>query len=1503
MCSRSFGLTFLMLLILTFSSTSRSATQAGALDYLDWQLPLQNTGQQGAALIRLRVLAKKRAEGADKQLSQPGLIQAQIISRPYQNFVVCSGRAEGEEGQWFPEQNDNIPTDNRHELLTIQSRATLWLLQPQACQPDQTPQNYTYHSRHWLYSDQPFLVQWNTVADKRQSNEENDPVQSPEGFLPGLSGQSSGELLSSVAYGGFDHPGDFRSRRPPGLPFRASDVYSLTLLPGLQLPDELRTWFASHRPDLSTWYWLLDQVGYAPAQTLLLRFDGQQPLAIPIHGYEQQELAEHLTSQNPLRNLLNWLAPKLNGRAGLVEQLLAMQAGLAEEATGLDKPALTLIRQRLEEILGQPDREFDLAFERFRLQRDWLELQEQKVTPLPEQPDTGLNQQPILNQLGIGQSTPSRPQPGQGEQQASKESPAGSTGQNRAGGGASSGSGNTPPGHNGRDDGQAPGGSPNSGAMAQASGESTTRQPLVIHFIGRFNTGKSSLANCLLNYLHFPENYGRAGQEDDAGLLPGSDNRPRLKIRSLPGYDAARKSVNSWLEENPIDPSGLFVLVLAESPDTPDIRALKALRERGVAPEQVVFVRNKIDSAIQPILEQKQITAKNTSQINLVRVTLEQSLGDELNKRLKEELADQYPATTRIPLYFTSSKTIWNNEGIMPLAMVLKKTLSAMEHPNQGIWGEFMGRRNGLQLTDDFFAHLTEVFVTLLEKADSARDGPTIFSLSINQLNRENDLPEVDESGMASHQKRFENIFGYNPGQAIQTLREGAADIRVDRGAIAAHACIQEVERLSGSELLDHIASELRKSGFLDKQAYVDESARINLPDLTPAQREAVIKQYWEEARHASELYLSNPEVREKVLCDTRRSDWVDWLTFWSDTPVIKRFQEKMITALIYWNQGLSAEVPAETSLATASIRSARLTHHFAVYYLFAFYGPRLYQRPRPRVPMTGAEEAGSTSSAILLPDLSVEHSLRACMDSMRASGSDEENEENTEEGDVLPDYDFCTVPPVSFSSLTPVTPLASIAGSEDHIYESMGQYQSALPPPWQAPGHLPPHISALINQNIMMHPGLCKNTIDHVGSGFRQHLKKLVKKALHLRKLPGSAALFKGGFYRKGVVIPLLYALGASTRQMETIADSHEILDFLETSTEYSGIISALEEGVDMSRWPGDEKVQYNDFLRAVTTAAGRRQRLGGGADPLTVLEQLRAGSPEPPPGESVRPYVPETSSAEHNPQDALEEVYTSLSAARAGQPTLIALKGQPPSGLARVTWQLMGEAFDRVYRGMEALNEYTYNTALSLNNPGRTRINTYPVAEPLLGLHLKTAELFEQYIGIMEDPVIVAVNGFGNSILHAFLVFRNSRLGEYNSLHIRQGTYYPEFMDRAATERYFREQKKRVLGAVSLSRLAAIYGSSLNLQQMRQLYKDRCQEKDVPYRIRNQNCMTFSMLAFAATDFDLQGFLTRMGLDNLQSPNHILLALAASPRNQPALYIAHSLENTWLLPSWMTR
>ena len=245
-----------------------------------------------------------------------------------------------------------------------------------------------------------------------------------------------------------------------------------------------------------------------------------------------------------------------------------------------------------------------------------------------------------------------------------------------------------------------------------------------------------------------------------------------------------------------------------------------------------------------------------------------------------------------------------------------------------------------------------------------------------------------------------------------------------------------------------------------------------------------------------------------------------------------------------------------------------------------------------------------------------------------------------------------------------------------------------------------------------------------------------------------------------------------------------------------------------------------------------------------------------------------------------------------------MILLEGAKPDSDIHLL-QAAAYGFDFFYKMMEAANSYTYEP-LPANDPKRTRINTRRVAEPLYGKHLTEEALFDQYIGEMSEPVIVACNGFNDTVLHAFLVFRDSADGQYKSLHIRQGRYYPEFMDTEETRRYFSKENKRVQAALSVKKLTDIYGGRLDAVLLKETYKRRFQDKTTAYRICDQNCMTFSLLSFAATRLDLEEFLKRVRLNSLQSPLHIIQALAQNEKNHLALYISKH-PTLGKVPPWL--
>lgn len=231
-----------------------------------------------------------------------------------------------------------------------------------------------------------------------------------------------------------------------------------------------------------------------------------------------------------------------------------------------------------------------------------------------------------------------------------------------------------------------------------------------------------------------------------------------------------------------------------------------------------------------------------------------------------------------------------------------------------------------------------------------------------------------------------------------------------------------------------------------------------------------------------------------------------------------------------------------------------------------------------------------------------------------------------------------------------------------------------------------------------------------------------------------------------------------------------------------------------------------------------------------------------------------------------------------------------------------MVSSAFDAVFRAMETADNFDY-APLPVFHPERTRRHRFWVAEDLVGSHLANSKTFNHFIGDMGDPVIVCVNGFSETYLHAFLLFWNSKNREYNTLHIRQGSYYPEFMDKEKTLNYVTKNKKRVIAVLSLTQLVRLYdGARLDLEVLRDLFQSRMSIKEIRYSCQSQNCMTFSMLAFRATNLDLDKFLENTGLGTLQSPLHIIQALAQSKKNHPALHVPGH-PNPGIAPQWLMK
>ncbi len=189
---------------------------------------------------------------------------------------------------------------------------------------------------------------------------------------------------------------------------------------------------------------------------------------------------------------------------------------------------------------------------------------------------------------------------------------------------------------------------------------------------------------------------------------------------------------------------------------------------------------------------------------------------------------------------------------------------------------------------------------------------------------------------------------------------------------------------------------------------------------------------------------------------------------------------------------------------------------------------------------------------------------------------------------------------------------------------------------------------------------------------------------------------------------------------------------------------------------------------------------------------------------------------------------------------------------------------------------------------------------AKPLYGIHLRNGDLFDEHIGDMTEPVVVAVSGYGvTDDGYAFLLFRNSKNGEFNSFHILQGRDYPEFMDKEATVKYLRAEKKQLKDALSVNRFSDLYGREADLGRLREIYSQLFGEK-WNYK-KDNNCMTFSLQALDATPLNRETWLHSASPQGVHSPYHIMKAFRESEEKDYSAAMHNPLTNNLGLPDWL--
>ena len=254
----------------------------------------------------------------------------------------------------------------------------------------------------------------------------------------------------------------------------------------------------------------LDQRGYI---TVTLRVASYEPTSISVYKNERSELAKTLISA---RELLAWLEPKLDEQEIQREILTGLLPNMAEESE-LEENQLSAIQKKLAVALEEPDAEFNLELKLVRLASGIEEGQ-------AGSPDTSI--------IYDGKETDvliSRAMMNDGSSRQTSENPRHrQTGEAGAGHSGASGQNITP--NNERSN---RGEQERKREKARQTAAAMNKNPKVLKiiFVGLTSSGKSSLANALLGYNHFPVSSDRVGILEDDFII-----KDKFLVRALPGY-------------------------------------------------------------------------------------------------------------------------------------------------------------------------------------------------------------------------------------------------------------------------------------------------------------------------------------------------------------------------------------------------------------------------------------------------------------------------------------------------------------------------------------------------------------------------------------------------------------------------------------------------------------------------------------------------------------------------------------------------------------------------------------------------------------------------------------------------------------------------------------------------------------------------------------------------------------------------------------------------------
>ncbi len=305
-------------------------------------------------------------------------------------------------------------------------------------------------------------------------------------------------------------------------------------------------------------------------------------------------------------------------------------------------------------------------------------------------------------------------------------------------------------------------------------------EPLRIAFVGQCNSGKSSLANCLLGIDFFPRKVTETESKENDFILPkGPPESADIVIRSLPGYGGLIWPEKSYLDDLGVEtiiPSEIVVMVMGDSMDRIDEVVLKALIKRGHPPGRILFVRNKF-APQQQVSEIIGDEGLETSHLD--GLTSESDRKEKMQKEhaqsisiIQGSLEQEDPVRLNSQLIFTNSKNVstFSESHYNDLVSSISRVLTTDREKT--VFYSFKNRRP--QNIENIKHYINERFKRVFENEQIQSDD--VFRELLKLLKKSFSIEEGEQSDdqdtVASWLCKFEKLFDVDFQVQMKYLRD-----------------------------------------------------------------------------------------------------------------------------------------------------------------------------------------------------------------------------------------------------------------------------------------------------------------------------------------------------------------------------------------------------------------------------------------------------------------------------------------------------------------------------------------------------------------------------------------------------------------------------------------------------------------------------------------------------------------------------------------------------------